>query len=361
MDIVVIAPPGVTGQSYSGSAVAENGTPPYAYSVVSGALPDGLTYDAVTGAITGVPTNPGTFDWTAEATDSLAVTVDQPIEQVITTLTIGETLPPCVLNKPYSGAVTATNGVAPYSFAITAGSLPPGLVLNGATGAITGTPTNGGSFDATVTVTDSADTTPNVRTPDVHLDVVQQVQQANATARPVAKFVDRSCTPLISAVVRVDFHQLEPRSTTVWTGGGHNPIPVAYAQYDFQLSNLNGNLKLDACRAVVFNISFYPVQTYNAGNPPVAQMAVNNFSQFVLFNQTTGQEYVFEPGNFGQNQFVSGQVPFYANPGDTISARLWSGPDSSTIMGIVRLMFLNEEVYPFVSNATGDTWGGGSA
>ena len=53
---------------------------------------------------------------------------------------------------------TASEGTAPYQLAITAGSLPPGLVFNAATGAITGTPATGsaGSYTVTVTATDSA-------------------------------------------------------------------------------------------------------------------------------------------------------------------------------------------------------------
>lgn len=49
----------------------------------------------------------------------------------------------------------AASGVTPLSYAISAGSLPPGLSLNPTTGAITGTPTQTGNFTFTVTVTDS--------------------------------------------------------------------------------------------------------------------------------------------------------------------------------------------------------------
>ena len=45
----------------------------------------------------------------------------------------------------YSSAMTATGGVTPYTFSNT-GSLPPGLLLNAGTGAVTGTPTAAGTF-----------------------------------------------------------------------------------------------------------------------------------------------------------------------------------------------------------------------
>jgi hypothetical protein len=55
----------------------------------------------------------------------------------------------------FSSAMTAGGGKSPCTFSINAGSLPQGLSLNTATGAITGTPTKAGTFNFTVKVTDS--------------------------------------------------------------------------------------------------------------------------------------------------------------------------------------------------------------
>lgn len=66
------------------------------------------------------------------------------------------------VDTPYSAAFAATGGTPPYTFAITAGSLPAGLNLNTSTGAVTGTPTtltSGPSASLTVTVTDSTHAT----------------------------------------------------------------------------------------------------------------------------------------------------------------------------------------------------------
>ena len=54
----------------------------------------------------------------------------------------------------YDSSVIASGGTAPYSYAVT-GMLPPGLVLNPATGQISGTPTLSGSYPFTITATDS--------------------------------------------------------------------------------------------------------------------------------------------------------------------------------------------------------------
>jgi YVTN family beta-propeller protein len=55
----------------------------------------------------------------------------------------------------YSSALYAGGGVAPYTFSIISGLLPPGLSLNSSTGAITGTPTTQGTYKVTAQVVDS--------------------------------------------------------------------------------------------------------------------------------------------------------------------------------------------------------------
>jgi subtilisin family serine protease len=59
----------------------------------------------------------------------------------------------------YLSALVASGGTAPYTYSIAAGSLPPGLDLSPATGAVTGTPTTAGTFGYTPTVTDSTSPT----------------------------------------------------------------------------------------------------------------------------------------------------------------------------------------------------------
>ena len=60
-----------------------------------------------------------------------------------------------VSGTPFSAAPQANGGVPPYLFAMVAGSLPPGLTLDPATGAITGTPTSAGTFGFALQVTDA--------------------------------------------------------------------------------------------------------------------------------------------------------------------------------------------------------------
>lgn len=64
-------------------------------------------------------------------------------------------LPDGSIGTPYSQTVSASGGTSPYTFSISSGALPTGLLLNSSTGAITGTPTTVGTFTFTITATDA--------------------------------------------------------------------------------------------------------------------------------------------------------------------------------------------------------------
>ncbi|MFN7976145.1 MAG: putative Ig domain-containing protein [Acidobacteriota bacterium] len=63
-------------------------------------------------------------------------------------------LPGGTIGTPYSQTITASGGQPPYTFAVTAGSLPPGLGLAGS-GVLSGAPTAAGSFPFTASAVDA--------------------------------------------------------------------------------------------------------------------------------------------------------------------------------------------------------------
>jgi alpha-tubulin suppressor-like RCC1 family protein/Leucine-rich repeat (LRR) protein len=69
------------------------------------------------------------------------------------------TLPVGALNVTYLFTFAAVGGTPPYSYALTSGALPPGLGLNSATGALSGIPTQVGTFAFQITVTDAVSAT----------------------------------------------------------------------------------------------------------------------------------------------------------------------------------------------------------
>jgi N-acetylneuraminic acid mutarotase len=75
-------------------------------------------------------------------------------------ISLDDTLPDGQVKKAYTGTITASGGTPPYSFAVTSGAIPPGLTLS-ATGTLSGTPTQGGTFNFVVTATDALGCTGN--------------------------------------------------------------------------------------------------------------------------------------------------------------------------------------------------------
>lgn len=67
-----------------------------------------------------------------------------------------------IVGVPYTAGPTGSGGVAPYTYSIIAGALPPGLTINPSTGAITGIPRNTGTYSFTVQITDSSSATVSI-------------------------------------------------------------------------------------------------------------------------------------------------------------------------------------------------------
>ena len=148
-------PDGQVGVVYASTTlVATGGLAPYTFSLASGALPGGITLSAG-GTVSGTPTANGTFNFTARVTDSAGQTATVNLTSVIRPPVSISTLslPSGQVTVAYSANVVGSGGSLPYSFAITAGSLPTGLTISSA-GAITGTPSASGIFSFTARVTD---------------------------------------------------------------------------------------------------------------------------------------------------------------------------------------------------------------
>jgi len=62
---------GKVGKKYVGTLKAAGGKKPYTWSLISGTLPEGVSFDAATGKLAGIPTEGGSTDVTFQATDDL--------------------------------------------------------------------------------------------------------------------------------------------------------------------------------------------------------------------------------------------------------------------------------------------------
>jgi hypothetical protein len=138
---------------------------PVSFSVVSGAIPPGMTLftqGVSSGAITGRPTTTGTFRPTIRVRDQTGATDTEVFDitvlaarPVVITNQSG-TLNNGVVGQFYCcGNLFADGGTPGYTWTLRAGALPPGLNLQASPGRITGTPTTAGTFSFLLRATDT--------------------------------------------------------------------------------------------------------------------------------------------------------------------------------------------------------------
>lgn len=149
-------PSASTGTAYSQTLIASGGVSPYGFSVNSGTLPAGLNL-AADGTLSGTPAASGNATFDIQATDALGRTGAQSYTLAVNapTITVAPSgLAAGTVGTAYSQPISASGGAAPYSYSVTAGTLPAGLSI-AADGTLSGTPTAAGSSNFTVTATDA--------------------------------------------------------------------------------------------------------------------------------------------------------------------------------------------------------------
>jgi hypothetical protein len=136
LDLQTAPPVTYDSGSYALSFAVLNGTGPLKWSILY--LPNGLTYDANSGAISGSPVGPGSYHAAITVSDS-----SNPPRSSVFRLQISvlpARLPDGFANKPYTAQVHAPGG--PFTWSLMPGSsLPAGISLDANTGKLSGIPT----------------------------------------------------------------------------------------------------------------------------------------------------------------------------------------------------------------------------
>ena len=151
------APPAAdVGGAYSDTLTATGGTAPYTWSVNAGTLPPGLSLSSG-GVLAGTPATAGSYPFTVNVIDANNGIATASITLVVSSgLALSFTAPPNTdVGIGYSDTLTATGGTGPYTWSVSAGSLPAGITLNASTGALAGTATTAGTSSFTIKVTDA--------------------------------------------------------------------------------------------------------------------------------------------------------------------------------------------------------------
>ena len=147
------------------------------WTIVSGGIPPGMqmyaTYGAGATIIFGTPAQQGAFSFTVDnvpfnqpgappSQGTYSITVNPPLPLKVVLPASGSTLSPGTVGVAYAQNFFLSGGVAPYTWSVASGQLPPGLALvstaapNDNNNQLAGTPTQAGKFDFTMMVTDGS-------------------------------------------------------------------------------------------------------------------------------------------------------------------------------------------------------------
>lgn len=143
------------------ATVTSGGTVPFT-GVVTNASNPALTWSATSGTISSsglyqAPTVKGNSTATVTATSVAEPTKSTSATITVTAipLTLAGNFVPAKVGSSYSVPLVVGGGTAPYTFAISSGQLPAGLVLGASSGTVSGTPSTSGTYNFGLNVTDS--------------------------------------------------------------------------------------------------------------------------------------------------------------------------------------------------------------
>ncbi|MBC7790216.1 MAG: putative Ig domain-containing protein [Anaerolineae bacterium] len=149
---------GILGTAYSDRLVATGGPAPAVWTLAGGALPAGLSFDAATATVSGVPSSEGTFAFSVTVRSDTLIANRQFSLNVYRPLGIASDSArrAGVMGRAYSDTLVAAGGPNAISWIVSSGALPQGLALDPASGIVAGIPAESGNF--TFIVSGRADT-----------------------------------------------------------------------------------------------------------------------------------------------------------------------------------------------------------
>ena len=288
----------VAGVPYTQNLTATNGVAPYFFQITSGALPAGLTL-GTRGQLSGTPRVLTNSTFTVQVQDSNGCIGSQ-------TYTVGVSCPAISLvpgtlldgNKglAYSQTFAVSGSSSVFNFAVTSGTLPPGLTLSTG-GALTGTPTTFGIFsNITITATDASGCAASqtytiaITCQTVTVGPLTLPSAAVNTTYQQSLQVSGGTAPIVFAITRGAL----PVGVTMSSAGVISGTPITAGTYTFTVTATDANTCNGSrdytinvsCVALVLTPQVLPTPIF--GVPYTASIIAVGHTGTVSFAHTTG-------------------------------------------------------------------------
>jgi uncharacterized protein with beta-barrel porin domain len=271
-------------------------------------LPSGLAIDTATGAITGTPVvvMAGAVPVTITATNAAGTgmaTLTLNISLNAPTITSANTASGTV-GSAFSFNITGTDFPTSYS----ATGLPPGLMLNTGTGAITGTPTLQGAYMVTVNATNGAGTSAN-QTLTITIILLPPVVTAGGTisvtiTSPVSYQIAATNSPTSYAATGL------PAGVTINTTTGlisGTPTAVGTSNVTISATNAAGT----GTASLVITVNQFPPPVLNSATVQVPFGGTGVVDFFLLSGGSNITSYVITTPATRGSVAVAGTVATY--------------------------------------------------
>ncbi|HJW34438.1 MAG TPA: putative Ig domain-containing protein [Holophagaceae bacterium] len=297
---------------------------PTTLALTSGSLPPGLTFNATTGDITGTPTTPGVYSFIVTVTNGTRSAIAVPTYTVTpaSPLTLGYTTPVqftqgTAIATQFATVGNATPGVS-TTLAVTGGSLPAGLSLNAATGAITGTPTTPGVYPFTVAATNGTRNATSTPTYTVVPSAALTVSYASPQFFPVGSAITSqlptlaNATPGVATTYAVTSGTLPAGLSLNTSDGLISGTPSATGVSTFTITATNGTRSATSTPTYVVEVTAALILDYTTPQTFPPNVAITTQSP-TLTNGTPGVSTIYA--------VISGSLPtgLTLNPDGTIT------------------------------------------
>jgi len=273
-------------------------------------LPIGVSINPNTGVLSGTPQQAITSTIVITATGNGPCTGSQTFNNVVVscpTITVNPvSLNTITVGSTFNQNLSQTGATGTISWAVTAGTIPPGLSLNTTTGAITGTPTSAGPYCFTVTVTGQGPCTGSRQ-------YCGNVVCPTATVSP-----GTLTTIIVGSTYTQNFTQTGLGGTISWSTSGNVPTGLSIGSTNGQLSGTPG-----ATGSYTFTVTATSSNGCTASQSYTVNVSCGTFviTPASLPSVTAGGSYnqtISQTGNFGTITYIvtTGNLP----PGMTLNS-----------------------------------------